>query len=75
MKEVGASGELLGTNKELLGMTAQALYLILIERGREAGVSHFSPHDFRRTFAPLLGTFWTEGRTSLRFRSWRAMPM
>jgi integrase len=35
---------------ELLGMTAQALYLILIERARKAGVVHFSPHDFRRTF-------------------------
>ena len=43
VRDAGASGE-------LLGMTAQALYLILIERAREAGVVHFSPHDFRRTF-------------------------
>nr|WP_309690467.1 tyrosine-type recombinase/integrase [Armatimonas sp.] len=43
VRDEGASGE-------LLGMTAQALYLILIERAREAGVVHFSPHDFRRTF-------------------------
>jgi site-specific recombinase XerD len=39
-----------GEDTELLGMTAQALYLILIERAKECGVSHFSPHDFRRTF-------------------------
>lgn len=32
------------------GMTAQALYNMLKKRGQEAGLSHFSPHDFRRTF-------------------------
>lgn len=32
------------------GMTAQAIYLLLLERARQAGVAPFSPHDFRRTF-------------------------
>ncbi len=50
VRDEGGSGELLGMGKGLRGMTAQALYLILIERAREAGVVHFSPHDFRRTF-------------------------
>jgi site-specific recombinase XerD len=49
-KLVRDEGALLGMDKGLQGMTAQALYLILIERAREAGVVHFSPHDFRRTF-------------------------
>ena len=33
-----------------LGMSAQAVYLLLRTRAREAGVASFSPHDFRRTF-------------------------
>lgn len=32
------------------GMTAQAIYLLLIERAKQCGVAPFSPHDFRRTF-------------------------
>jgi site-specific recombinase XerD len=32
------------------GMTAQAVYLILQERAKQAGVAAFSPHDLRRTF-------------------------
>ncbi len=32
------------------GMTTQAIYGILVGRARQAGVAHFSPHDFRRTF-------------------------
>ena len=33
------------------GMTAQAIYKMLMKRGAEAGVKSFSPHDFRRTVA------------------------
>jgi integrase len=32
------------------GMTDQAVYNLLLRRGDEAGLKHFSPHDFRRTF-------------------------
>ena len=32
-------------------MTAQAIYHIFSERAAQAGVSEFSPHDLRRTFA------------------------
>ena len=32
-------------------MTAQAIYHIFTERAARAGVSEFSPHDLRRTFA------------------------
>ena len=35
-------------------MTMQALYLALAERGREAGVASFSPHDLRRSFVSDL---------------------
>ena len=31
-------------------LSSQAVLLILEKRGKEAGVSEFSPHDFRRTF-------------------------
>ena len=32
------------------GMSAQAVYKMLVKRGLEAGVKEFSAHDFRRTF-------------------------
>jgi len=32
-------------------MSAQAIYNLLEKRAREAGVTHFSPHDLRRTLA------------------------
>ena len=32
-------------------MTSQAVYNVMQKRGQEAGVSNFSPHDFRRTYA------------------------
>lgn len=32
------------------GITAQAIYKLLAKRAAQAGVSKFSPHDFRRTF-------------------------
>jgi site-specific recombinase XerD len=35
-------------------MTAQALYLTLQKRAKEAGVAAFSPHDLRRTFVSDL---------------------
>ena len=35
-------------------MTAQALYLALQKRAKEAGVAAFSPHDLRRTFVSDL---------------------
>ena len=31
-------------------MTTQAVYNMLIKRGKQAGIKDFSPHDFRRTF-------------------------
>jgi len=31
-------------------MVSQSIYDMLIKRAEEAGVKHFSPHDFRRTF-------------------------
>jgi site-specific recombinase XerD len=31
-------------------MTAQVVYNILVKRGAQAGITDFSPHDFRRTF-------------------------
>lgn len=36
------------------GMTAQAIYSILRERGAAAGLAKFSPHDLRRTYASDL---------------------
>ncbi len=30
-------------------LTAQAVYNVLVKRGRQAGIEGFSPHDFRRT--------------------------
>ncbi len=35
-------------------MSTQALYKCITKRGKEAGVSRFSPHDFRRTFVSEL---------------------
>ncbi|HMM29514.1 MAG: tyrosine-type recombinase/integrase [Chloroflexota bacterium] len=32
-------------------LSSQAIYNLLVKRGIEAGVSHFSPHDLRRTLA------------------------
>ena len=32
-------------------MTSQAIYNVMQKRGQEAGVTEFSPHDFRRTYA------------------------
>jgi site-specific recombinase XerD len=39
-----------GGKMALQTMTTQAVYYILKTRGKQAGVSHFSPHDIRRTF-------------------------
>lgn len=39
-----------GGRVTLRGLTAQAVYFILLERAKQAGVSTLSPHDFRRTF-------------------------
>ncbi len=36
---------------KLQGMTTQAVYYIMSERAKAAGVDNFSPHDMRRTFA------------------------
>ena len=33
------------------GLTEQGIYHILLKRGVQAGVAHFTPHDLRRTFA------------------------
>ena len=35
-------------------MSAQAIYNMLVKRGKEAELSDFSPHDFRRTFISTL---------------------
>ncbi|HMA35604.1 MAG TPA: site-specific integrase [Chloroflexia bacterium] len=35
-------------------LTAQAVYNILNKRGKQAGLTHFSPHDMRRTFVSDL---------------------
>lgn len=35
-------------------MSDQAIYNLLVKRGKEAGVSDFSPHDLRRTFVSDL---------------------
>lgn len=35
-------------------MSSQAVLLILKKRAQEAGIAHFSPHDFRRTFCSDL---------------------
>ncbi len=35
-------------------MSSQAVLLILKKRAKEAGIAHFSPHDFRRTFCSDL---------------------
>jgi len=35
-------------------MAAQSLYVMLLKRGQEAGVAHFTPHDLRRTFVSNL---------------------
>ena len=39
-----------GGNIQPRRMTTQAIYNMLDKRGKEAGVSDFSPHDMRRTF-------------------------
>lgn len=39
-------------------MTAQAIYNMLMKRINEAGLQHFTPHDFRRT---MLGDMLDEG--------------
>lgn len=39
-----------GTIDRTKGMTAQALYLIVDKRRRQAGLAPFSCHDFRRTY-------------------------
>ncbi|MFO0948083.1 MAG: site-specific integrase [Planctomycetota bacterium] len=31
-------------------MSSQAVYMALRKRGKQAGISSFSPHDMRRTF-------------------------
>lgn len=33
------------------GLTEQGVYHILLKRGAQAGLAHFTPHDLRRTFA------------------------
>jgi len=35
-------------------MSGQAIYVMLIKRGRQAGIKFFSPHDLRRTFVSRL---------------------
>lgn len=46
---INKKGEII--NRE---MSNQAVYNLLVKRAKEAGVSHFSPHDFRRTFVSNL---------------------
>jgi site-specific recombinase XerC len=46
---VRKSGEI-----ERKGISTQAIYKALAKRGREGRVSHFSPHDLRKTFASDL---------------------
>jgi len=43
-----------GGKIQLRRMTAQAVLLRLRDRGQEAGVDHFSPHDLRRSFISHL---------------------
>lgn len=43
-----------GGKVELRHLTAQAVLLIVQKRAEEAGVTAFSPHDFRRTFCSDL---------------------
>jgi integrase len=40
-----------GGNLSTQRLTAQAIYHIQAQRAKQGGVEHFSPHDFRRTFA------------------------
>jgi site-specific recombinase XerD len=35
-------------------MTTQAVYGVLVKRAADAGISHFSPHDLRRSFVSDL---------------------
>ena len=35
-------------------ITTQAIYNMLLKRGRQAGITRFSPHDLRRTFVSHL---------------------
>lgn len=43
-----------GGRLERKHLTPQAIYAIVRRRASEAGVEHFSPHDFRRTFCSDL---------------------
>ena len=43
-----------GGHIETKGISPQAIYKALAKRGREGRVSHFSPHDLRKTFASDL---------------------
>lgn len=36
------------------GLTSQAIYYILNERRKQAGIGYFTPHDLRRTYATML---------------------
>ena len=40
-----------GGQVQQTGLTEQGIYHILLKRGRDAHLSHFTPHDLRRTFA------------------------
>lgn len=40
-----------GGKVQLQGLTEQGIYHILLKRGQQAGLAHFTPHDLRRTFA------------------------
>ena len=46
---VNKSGKMTGQR-----MTNQAIYNLLVKRGQQAGIKHFSPHDLRRTFVSDL---------------------
>ncbi len=48
--EAGALFWGLGNRNRGRQLTDQAIYNMLRKRARMAGVSHLSPHDFRRTF-------------------------
>lgn len=45
-----ARNKLFETDNVIAGMTSQAVYNMLKKRAKQANVSDFSPHDFRRTF-------------------------
>ena len=40
-----------GDKVQLQGLTEQGIYHILLKRGQQAGLAHFTPHDLRRTCA------------------------